>query len=115
MGYQESYFVPKKEIYFEDICDEIKEKGKEYFEQMFCYPVEIITFTKNHAPFRKGQKAIYFTGERYPQRHYTEEIIPKNWDKCHVYFTEEVNPTGVWPDATDGNEYDVVMERFSFN
>lgn len=115
MGYQESYFVPKKEKYFNDIVKEIQEKGQEYYSNYFCEPVEIITFLRDHFPFIKGQKVIYFTGERYPQSHYEELLIPETQKYCNVIFTEYVNPKGIWPDATKNNEYDVVMEKFSFD
>ena len=70
MGYQEAYVTTKKKSEFEDFVKYIQSLGKEYFDEWGSYPVEIITFTKAHYPFKKNDKVVYFCGERYPLYHF---------------------------------------------
>lgn len=119
MGYQESYVTASTEKRFNKIVSRIKELGREFYDAYGTYPVDIITFTKAHDPFKKGQKAIYFVGERYLQNYfgdrllgYTDEFyegmdefeIDKHmdeFDKYHLlkYYTEDIDPEGIWEDA----------------
>lgn len=119
MGYQESYVTASTEKRFNKIVTRIKELGKDFYDSYGTYLVEIITFDKSHYPFKKGQKVIYFVGERYLQNEigcrllgYTNEFF-KNMDdhkmfkhldefeKYHLekYYTEDVEPKGIWEHA----------------
>ena len=105
MGYQESYIWTDKR-HFDDLVKSFVEE-----EKYFAGPVEILTFTTNHKPFKKGQKVVYVTGERYPQSHWFEMLIPGFKHRSKILFTEEVNPIGIWPDA--GKVTDVIHKPFS--
>jgi hypothetical protein len=102
MGYQEAYVTTKKKSEFEDFVKYIQSLGKEYFDNWGSYPVEIITFTKAHYPFKKNDKVVYFCGERYPLYHfniidnYDNQFFVNNKFKVNLRFTEEVNPQGIW-------------------
>lgn len=130
MGYQESYVTASTEKRFNKILDRIQTLGKDFYSSYGTYPVEIITFDKSHYPFKKGQRAIYFVGERYLQNEigcrllgYTDEFFENmddyemfkhldEFDKYHLekYYTEEVDPEGVWEDA--GEPVTVTHEPF---
>lgn len=146
MGYQECYITstPKR---FEKIVARIRENGKEFYDYHGTWPVEIITFKKDHGPFNKGQRAVYFAGERYLQespfvgarllRLSFEEDFPdkdlfnddgtlnkeiwKRHDaefdrlmklKVEKWFTEIINPEGIWEDA--GKQLHVIHEKFEW-
>lgn len=137
MGYQESYLTASTEKRFNKIVNRIKEVGHDYYNSYGTYPVEIITFNKGNEWFKKGQKAIYFTGERFLQREvgnllrygnpddfpdemldedpYIEYKLWKEFEKCDKYhaeiiFTEYVDPEGIWEDA--GKPLYVTHEEF---
>ena len=140
MGYQESYLTASTEKRFQKIVNRIKEVGYDYYDLYGTYPVEIITFNRNHNWFNKGQKAVYFIGERYLQDqiyrllgsanldNITVEMCEDNpyleydiwkelgkYDKYHakVFFTEQVLPEGIWKDA--GEPLYVTHEQFDWN
>lgn len=118
MGYQESYMIKKFDVDFEEIVSNIKSLGEQYYNDIGAYPACILTFKKKHDIFKKGDKVIYFVGERYPQDHYYEanEGIASGFsDKCDIVFTEYVDPRGIWPDATPDNKFCVKIEDFKFN
>ena len=139
MGYQECYLTASTQKRFDKIVNRIREVGKDYYESYGTYPVEIITFNKGNAWFNKGQKAIYFVGERYLQRdvylllrYGTDDDFPdemwendpdteyklwKELDECDKYhaerlFTEDVEPEGIWEDA--GKPLYVTHEKFEW-
>lgn len=132
MGYQESYVTAKTKQQFNMIVNRIRALGEEFYTQHGTYPVEIITFNEDLDVFQKGQKAIYFTGERYLQNGlgerllgYTDEFFEgmTETEICmHIedeekyglvkYFTEEIEPSGIWEDA--GKPLKVTHEKFSF-
>lgn len=82
MGYQESYFTSMQKTgrntytsnnkLFDEFVSTIKSNGRDAYDAIGCYPVEIITLTttirdglgRKWAP---GTKFIYFCGERFPQ------------------------------------------------
>ena len=144
MGYQESYLTIRYDKRFtkqrfEKLVNRVKELGYEYYNKYGTYPVEIITFNKANCWFKKGQKAIYFVGDRFLQRDvthilrygnpddYPDEMFKTNedlelilWDefkKCDEYyaqiiFTEYVDAEGVWEDA--GKPLYVTHEKFKW-
>lgn len=115
MGYQESYVTTKKQVDFDKLVECIKSKGEQYYNDIFTYPVEIITFKKNHCDFKKGDKAVYIVGERYYQSHFfdiTVDNVPVN---CRIYFTEDINPVGIWKDATSDSKFIVEHQPFIFD
>jgi hypothetical protein len=111
MGYQESYVYPKKQEDFEKLVDFIKEKGENY---SLATAVAIIEFTKNHYPFKKGDKAVYYVGERFSQSNiYAKERILHGCDiSCNIRYTEDVAPCGIWEDATPNNKYHCIKTSF---
>jgi hypothetical protein len=133
MGYQESYVTTKKKKDFEGLVNYIKSIGNDFYEGYGAYPVEIITFADNssmHPKLKKGSKAIYFTGERYPQSnkarilgymaddddYNSEEQKLKMWewlDKIEIIFTEEVNADAIW--GENGTERTAIHEKFKFD
>lgn len=139
MGYQESYLTASTEKRFNKIVNRVREIGKNYYDEYGTYPVEIITFHKKNEWFNKGQKAIYFVGERYLQKDlsrllrygneddfpnemwaddpYTEYKLWKELEKCDKYhaqiiFTEYVDAEGIWEDA--GKPLYVTHEKFAW-
>ena len=139
MGYQESYLTASTAKRFKKIVDRIQKLGRPYYEKYGTIPVEIITFNKGNEWFKKGQKAIYFVGERYLQRepllilrYATDDdfygIDIENdydawikWNKefeegekyhAEIIFTEYVNPEGIWEDA--GKPLYVTHEEFKW-
>ena len=132
MGYQESYVTTKKQKDFEGLVKYIQSVGKTYYEGYWCNPVEVITFTDNkssHPKLKKGYKAIYFTGERYPQSNKARilgymsddenynnkqrKLDMWDWlDKIEVIFTEDVEPSYIW--GEDSIEKTAIHERFEF-
>lgn len=112
MGYQESYLFPTSKKNFDALVNKIKVKGYNYYDEFWAYPVEIIEFNQNHAPFKKGDKVIYLSGERYPQSHYKEHFLEDIDIDCRVIFTEYVNPVGIWKDA--GDDSHVTHNEFKF-
>ena len=132
MGYQESYVTTKKQKDFEGLVKYIQSVGEAYYEGYWCNPVEIITFTDNkslHPKLKKGYKAIYFTGERYPQSNKArilgymsddenynsdkQKLAMWEWlDKINVIFTEDVEPSYIW--GENGVEKTAVHEKFEF-
>ena len=142
MGYQESYLTASTEKRFNKILNRVKELGYDFYNEYGTYPVDIITFNKGNAWFKKGQKAIYFVGERYLQNghgayrilrygledDFTDEMWEKDpnteykllkelieCDKYHAikYFTESINPEGIWEDA--GKPLYVTHEKFEWD
>lgn len=133
MGYQESYLTTKKQKDFNGLVNYIKSIGDDFYSSYGASPVSIITFKDNtsmHPKLKKGYKAIYFTGERYPQSnkarilgymsddedYNSEERKLKMWDwlsKVEVIFTEEVNPDCIW--GENGVEKTAVHEEFNFD
>ena len=139
MGYQESYLTASTPKRFEKIVDRIQKLGRPYYEKYGTIPVEIITFNKGNEWFKKGQKAIYFVGERYLQREpllilryatdddFCDMDIDNDYDawikwkkefeegeKYHaeIIFTEYVDPEGIWEDA--GKPLYVTHEEFKW-
>ena len=104
MGYQESYIWSSKKN-FNKLLQSFVD-GEKYWTQ----PVEVLTFIKDHKPFKKGQKVVYVTGERYPQSHWKKMLIPDFQHPSYILFTEEVEAKGIWPDA--GEVTDVIHEDF---
>ena len=132
MGYQESYVTSNNKEHFERLLKKIQSMGKEYYDSYRTWPVEIITFLKEHNNFRKGQQAIYFVGERYLQREYggligyTDDIFEEfseneinnrineiNSYKIIRHYTEDVDPEGIWEDA--GAPLFTIHEKFDFD
>lgn len=132
MGYQESYVTSNNKKHFERLLKKIQSMGEEYYDSYGTWPVEIITFLKEHDNFRKGQQAIYFVGERYPQREYgvligyaneifeelSENEINNKIDEINSYkiirhYTEDVDPEGIWEDA--GVPLFAIHEKFEFD
>lgn len=115
MRYQESYVTTKKQKDFNQLVECIKSKGKQYYDDIFTCPVEIITFNKNHCGFKKGDKAVYIVGERYYQSHFFDETVDNIPVDCKIRFTEEVNPVGIWQDATPDSKFIVEHRLFIFD
>ena len=133
MGYQESYVTSNNKERFERLLKKIQSIGEEYYDSYGTWPVEIITFLKEHDNFRKGQQAIYFVGERYLQNEfggrligYVDEIFEGLSDdqidnlieeemsyKIIKYYTEDVDPEGIWEDA--GAPLFTIHEKFEFD
>lgn len=132
MGYQESYVTSNNKEHFERLLKKIQSMRKDYYDSYGAWPVEIITFLKEHDNFRKGQQAIYFVGERYPQREYSvligytdegfenlsenkiiEQINEINSYKIIRHYTEDVDPSGIWEDA--GVPLFTIHEKFDFD
>ena len=116
MGYQEAYISTNKKCDFENFTKYVKSLGKDYFDAWGSYPVEIITFTKNHYPIKKGDKTLYFVGERFPLHHiYVKDeydnsyFLNKEFD-LFLEWTEEVESNGIWEDS--GEITDCIHERF---
>lgn len=133
MGYQESYVTSNNKEHFERLLKKIQSMGEEYYDSYGTWPVEIITFLKEHDNFRKGQQAIYFVGERYLQNElggrligYVDEIFEglsddqiddlikeKKSYKIIKHYTEDVDPEGIWEDA--GVPLFTIHEKFEFD
>lgn len=139
MGYQESYVTTSSKKRFQKIVDRIREVGKEHYHSYGVYPVEIITFHKSNDFFKKGQKAVYFVGERWIQRT-PSNVLKLGFDndfrdidlgedikaqakfimemneleKYHVQiiFTEYVDAEGIWKDAGEIDLSYVTHEPF---
>ena len=109
MGYQESYAIPKRKNSFNKLvqCAAIERDN-------WVTPELVIEFVKNHYPFKRGDKAIYFCGERYPQAHCSETdgVLSNCSVKYNLIFTEYVNPLGIWEDAGEVEEMDCVKIPF---
>jgi len=127
MGYQETYLRVKNAKFFDAIVSAINSTGEEYYDDRGFSPVVIFTFIKDHKPFKKGEKAIYFVGDRGCQRcpgdligsEYptlrsddTVNLLPDD-DICEAIFTEEVNSKGIFEDS--GKVTDVIVEEFKFS
>lgn len=133
MGYQESYVTSNNKEHFEKLLKKIQSMGKDYYDEYGTWPVEIITFLKEHTNFRKGQQAIYFVGERYLQNElggrligYVDEVF-EDLSEDEIddlieeemsyniikHYTEDVNPKGIWEDA--GAPLFTVHEEFKFD
>jgi hypothetical protein len=139
MGYQESYLTASTEKRFNKILNRIRELGYDYYESYGTIPVEIITFNKGNEWFKKGQKAIYFVGERYLQREpllilryatdddFCDMDIDNDYDACikwkkefeegekyhaEIILTEYVDAEGIWEDA--GKPLYVTHEKFTW-
>jgi len=72
MGYQESYVTINGNI--EELIPIIKSLGESHFYYTMAYPRAFITLKKNikgEYKFSKGDKFIYFVGERSGQRNVT--------------------------------------------
>ena len=92
MGYQESYVTMNGEV--DELIPIIKKLGKSHFEFTMSYPVSIITLQKNikgKLKFSKGDKFIYFTGERSGQRNVTAmfgKLPDELSNNINIIFTE---------------------------
>ena len=112
VGYQESYLFPTNKKNFNKLVNVIKSRGYDYYDEFWAYPVEIIEFIQDHLPFKKGDKAIYLSGERYPQSYYGKYFLKDVDFRCNIVFTENVNPVGIWKDA--GDDSHVTHNEFKF-
>ena len=92
MGYQESYVTINGNI--EELIPIIKKLGKSHFEFTMAYPVSIITLQKDvkgKLKFKKGDKFIYFVGERSGQRNLTAmfgKLPDELSNNINIIFTE---------------------------
>jgi len=92
MGYQESYVTMNGEV--DELISIIKKLGKSHFEYAMAYPVSIITLQKNvkgKLKFKKGDKFIYFVGERSGQRNVTAmfgKLPDELSNNINIMFTE---------------------------
>ena len=98
MGYQESYVTINENI--DELISIIKKLGKSHFEYVMAEPVCIITLNKyisgdcsmmcrpeQKYNISKGDKFIYFVGERSGQRS-VSSLFGKHNNKIEIYFTE---------------------------
>ena len=92
MGYQESYVTIKGNV--DELISIIKKLGKNHFEYTMAEPVSIITLQKDikgEYKYNKGDKFIYFVGERSGQRN-TNAMFGKLSDgllnSISIIFTE---------------------------
>ena len=94
MGYQESYVTMNGEV--DELIPIIKKLGKSHFEYVMAYPVSIITLQKNvkgKLKFSKGDKFIYFVGERSGQRNITAmfgKLSDELSNNINIIFTENL-------------------------
>lgn len=79
MGYQESYIWSSKKN-FNKLLQSFVD-GEKYWTQ----PVEVLTFIKDHKPFKKGQKVVYVTGERYHSRIGKKCLFP-SFNIRHIFY-----------------------------
>jgi len=92
MGYQESYVTINGNV--EELITIIKKLGKNHFEYTMAYPVSIITLNKDikgEYKYNKGDKFIYFVGERSGQRNTNAMfgILPDELsNNINIIFTE---------------------------
>jgi len=92
MGYQESYVTINGNI--EELIPIIKSLGKSHFEFTMAEPVYIITLQKDvkgKLKFKKGDKFIYFVGERSSQRNVTamfSKLPDELSNNINIMFTE---------------------------
>ena len=135
MKYQETYITADNNADFDRIVNRMQEVGENFYRVFRAGPSEILTFTKDHAPFRAGQKAIYIKGDRYLQAQASRLIrymldedhdllslggIKKFFDEAMEFYeynmqvvsAELVDPVGIWPDH--GNITDVVHEPWEW-
>jgi len=92
MGYQESYVTINGNV--KELISIIKKLGKNHFEYTMAEPVSIITLNKDikgEYKYNKGDKFIYFVGERSGQRN-TNAMFGKLSDgllnSISIIFTE---------------------------
>lgn len=123
MGYQESYVRVKDTNKFEELIKLTKDLGKEFFRDKELYPVEIITLEKDingdlemmcrpdiKYNFKKGEKFLYFVGQRHCQRcgeYMYEEYKPQGLE---IFFTECFPSSEIF----DKNSGYAKMEKFEF-
>lgn len=101
MGHQESYVRMKNRSDFNNLVEVIRIIGKDYYEKHGAYPVEIITLNKSingdlefmckpneKYKFEKGEKFIYFVGERDLQRNSSNLLNNNIIEGVEIYFTE---------------------------
>jgi len=94
MGYQESYVTINGNI--EELIPIIKTLGKDHFEFTMAYPVSIITLQKDikgKLKFKKGDKFIYFVGERSGQRNVNAmfgKLPDELSNNINIIFTENL-------------------------
>lgn len=102
MGYQESYVKTRENKDFDKLVKHIKNLGEDYYNNIFCDPVEIITLNKEikgnldmmcqpetEYQFDKGEKFVYFSGERHAQRNVNTLVGGKKLDyDVEMYYTE---------------------------
>jgi hypothetical protein len=101
MGYQESYVRVANKKNFDKLVNIIRKVGREYYEENGCSPVEIITLNisvkgslewmcmpNKKYNFPKGEKFVYFAGERYLQRNVANILNNEAIRGVEIYFTE---------------------------
>ena len=110
MGYQESYLKPKNKKDFDKLLNRIKENGKQFYKDNGCFPVEVLTFTKNHYPFKKNDKCIYLVGERYPQEHYDFMILRQGFFDLIEEWEDDLDPN----DEQDMWKFEEYKERVKY-
>ena len=102
MGYQESYVTMNGNI--EELIPIIELLGKSHFEYIMAYPVSIITLQQpisgnldymnkpeQKYKYNKGDKFIYFQGERSGQRNVTAmfgKLSDELLNSISIIFTE---------------------------
>ena len=92
MGYQESYVTINGKV--EELIPIIKSLGKSHFEYVMAYPVSNITLQKDvkgKLKFKKGDKFIYFVGERSGQRNINAmfgKLPDELSNNINIIFTE---------------------------
>jgi len=92
MGYQESYVTINGNI--EELIPIIKSLGESHFDYTMAYPRAVITLKKNikgEHKFSKGDKFIYFTGERSGRRNVNAmfgKLPDELLNSINIIFTE---------------------------
>lgn len=101
MGHQESFIKIRDINKFDDLVNLIREIGKDYYEENMAEPVEIITLNKaikgdlgfmcrpyEKYSFPKGERFIYFAGDRYLQRSVERLLNEIYIEGVEIYFCE---------------------------
>ena len=101
MGHQESYIKIRDINKFDKLVDLIKGIGRDYYEGNMAEPVEIITLNKaikgdlgfmcrpyEKYSFPKGERFIYFVGDRYLQRSVARLLNENYIEGVEIYFCE---------------------------
>lgn len=134
MGYQESFVRGRSLEDFERIVSRVRELGKEYYDGYGTWPAAVITFAADHEPFRAGEKALHFIGERYLQDEGGHRLLDYMNGEYHlmsnlddmkrladdarefrsfnmeICFAEDVDPDGIW--LGSGEVMDADLEPF---